>query len=97
MDDDRLGRGCRQGLQHDPANAESLPSYPYAYGHRDPAGLFRTVMAYGSPKRIAYFSNPRVLYNGKPTGTDLKDNARALTLNTPIVAEFVPVAVPVTP
>ena len=50
--------GHNQGLQHDPANAGSAPSYPYAYGYQDPSGYFRTVMAYGSATRIAYLSSP---------------------------------------
>ena len=31
--------GHNQGLHHDPANAGSTPSYPYAYGYRDPSGV----------------------------------------------------------
>ena len=81
--------GHNQGLQHDPANAGSA-SYPYAYGFQDPWGGFRTVMAYGSAARVQQFSNPSVLYSGRPTGTSSQDNARALNNNAATVANFRP-------
>jgi hypothetical protein len=80
--------GHNQGLHHDPANASSTPSTPYAYGYQDPAGLFRTVMSYGSAKRIPYFSSPDLLYSLKPTGTSGQDNARTLNGNVGTVAAF---------
>lgn len=80
--------GHNQGLHHDPANATSTPSYPYAYGYQHPSGLFRTVMSYGGATRIAYMSNPTVSYSGAPTGTSSQDNARALNANAATVAAF---------
>jgi hypothetical protein len=81
--------GHNEGVQHDPANAGSAPSYPYAYGYQDPSGAFRTVMAYGSATRVPYFSSPNVLYNGRPTGVaNAQDNARALTNNVATVSAF---------
>ena len=41
--------GHNMGLQHDPANASGSPAYSYAYGYQQPAGAFRTVMAYACP------------------------------------------------
>jgi len=81
--------GHNEGLQHDPANAGSTPSAPYAYGYQDPSGAFRTVMSYGGATRIPYFSSPNVLYNGLPTGVaNAQDNARALSNNVSTVAAF---------
>ena len=73
--------GHNEGLQHDPANAGSAPSYPFAYGYQDPAGQFRTVLSYGGETRVPYFSSPLVKYNNMPTGTASQDNARALNNN----------------
>jgi hypothetical protein len=80
--------GHNQGLQHDPGNATSSPSYSYAYGFQDPGGAFRTVMSYGAAQRVQQFSNPAVYYSGRPTGTGSQDNARALNANAATVANF---------
>lgn len=80
--------GHNQGLHHDPANATSTPSYPYAYGYQDPSGIFRTVMSYGGAVRIAYMSSPNNFYNGVVTGTASQDNVRALNGNVATVAAF---------
>ncbi|MBA2260259.1 MAG: hypothetical protein H0W18_15310 [Acidobacteria bacterium] len=80
--------GHNQGLHHDPANAGSTPSYPYAYGFQDPSGAFRTVMSYGGATRVQQFSNPNVLYADRPTGTSAQDNARALNNNAATIANF---------
>jgi peptidyl-Asp metalloendopeptidase len=80
--------GHNQGLQHNPQNAGNTPSRPYAYGYQDPSGYFRTVLSYGSAKRIPYLSSPRIKYNTRATGTSSQDNARALNSNATIVASF---------
>lgn len=80
--------GHNQGLQHDPANAGSAPSAPYAYGYQDPSGYFRTVMAYGSATRVPYLSSPANLYNGMVMGTSTQDNVRALNATIGTVAAF---------
>jgi hypothetical protein len=85
--------GHNQGLAHDPSNASgATPSYPYAYGYQDPGGAFRTVLSYGGAQRVPYFSNPNVLYGGRVTGTASQNNAAALNLTAPIVAQFRPTA-----
>jgi len=81
--------GHNEGLQHDPANSGSAPSYPFAYGYQDPAGQFRTVLSYGGETRVPYFSSPLVKYNNTPTGTASQDNARALNSNVATVSNFV--------
>ncbi len=80
--------GHNQGLHHDPANASSTSSYPYAYGYQDPSGYFRTALSYGSSSRVPYLSNPMVSYSGLPTGTPGQDNARALRNNLSTIAAF---------
>ena len=81
--------GHNEGLHHDPANASGQGAFPYAYGYQDPGGAFRTVMSYGMSTRIPYFSNPNILYGGKPTGVaNTQDNARALNNTAATVAAF---------
>lgn len=81
--------GHNMGLMHDRANSDSNGLTSYAYGYQEPAGEFRTIMAYsdgcaGFCPRIPRFSNPDVKYNGKPTGvaSDQTNSANAArTLN----------------
>ena len=71
------------GSAHAPEDGTGQGSlYPYSFGYKQPANLFRTVMAYnctaGCP-RVLHFSNPNVAYGGAPTGTAVQhDNARSL-------------------
>lgn len=89
-------------LGHNMGNAHDRTTggtgvYPYSYGYRDEVGKFRTVMAYGCPTvscpRVKYFSNPRLLYNGRPLGIDhatnpanSADNARSMNDVRQVVA-----------
>lgn len=74
--------GHNMGSQHNPENG-SGPTYPYGFGHYV-NGSYRTVMSYVDPctngcTRVAYFSNPNVIYNGAPTGIiNARDNARSI-------------------
>lgn len=83
--------GHNQGAHHDQNNGSGA-IYPYAYGYQEPFNAFRTVMAYNCSSnctRIKYFSNPYVLFNGKPTGQDnYADNARAIDTTAATVAAF---------
>jgi Metallo-peptidase family M12 len=66
---------------------------PFAYGHGYVnGGKWRDIMSYqkgcdGCP-RIPYWSNPRVLYQGEPTGTLANDNARVILEQAERVANF---------
>lgn len=86
--------GHNMGVGHDAANADSAVIYSYSYGYQDPAGEFRTVMAYsngcsGTCTRIPYFSNPYVDYNGTPTGIDgVADNARSLNNTVAFISTY---------
>ncbi|HEX8229485.1 MAG TPA: M12 family metallo-peptidase [Chloroflexia bacterium] len=85
--------GHNMGSLHDRvASAGDTGVYNYSYGYHDVLGTFRTVMAYPNEdacpastcSRIARFSNPDVLYNGRPTGRPENDPLsanNALTLN----------------
>ncbi|MEQ1644598.1 MAG: M12 family metallo-peptidase [Pyrinomonadaceae bacterium] len=74
--------GHNMGSQHNPENG-SGPTYPYGFGHYV-NGSYRTVMSYVDPctngcTRVAYFSNPNVIFNGVPTGIiNARDNARSI-------------------
>ncbi|MBK9530081.1 MAG: hypothetical protein IPO41_17630 [Acidobacteria bacterium] len=74
--------GHNMGSQHNPENG-SGPTYPYGFGHYV-NGSYRTVMSYADPctngcTRVAYFSNPNVIFNGVPTGIiNARDNARSI-------------------
>jgi hypothetical protein len=85
--------GHNMGAAHAPDDPNLEAAYSYAYGYKDPASLFRTVMAYNCPAiscpRILYFSNPGVSYGGRTTGTsERNNNALALNNTRTIVANF---------
>jgi len=66
---------------------------PFAYGHGYVNGRkWRDIMSYqkgcdGCP-RLPFWSNPRVLYQGEPTGTLANDNARVVLEQAERVANF---------
>jgi PKD repeat protein len=78
--------GHNMGSMHDRANSSNSGVYSYSYGHQDPSGDFRTVMAYNCPSgctRQQFFSNPDLSFNNEPTGVDhldvnSADNARSI-------------------
>lgn len=76
--------GHTLGLSHNREEGDPPGAFTYGYGYRDPIGGFRDVMSYDCPRPqrcpiIPYFSNPNIMYNGRPLGIpDLADNARAL-------------------
>jgi hypothetical protein len=65
---------------------------PFAYGHGYVNGKWRDIMSYQQScdgcVRIPYWSNPRVMYNGEPTGTLLEDNARVILEQAERVSKF---------
>jgi len=53
--------------------------YPHGQGKLIAGTRARTIMGYrtdANPQRINFWSNPDVMYEGKPTGTKREDNAR---------------------
>jgi hypothetical protein len=69
------------GARHDRAvDANSMP-FPFAHGYIN-GTKWRDMMSYqegcGGCPRIPYWSNPRIKYQGEPTGTAASDNARVI-------------------
>ncbi len=85
--------GHNMGSAHAPEDGSNQPAlYAYSFGYKNPANLFRTVMAYdcaGSCARVLHFSNPNVNYSGATTGTIAQhDNARSINNAASTLANF---------
>lgn len=84
--------GHNMASHHNPENG-GTPTFPYAFGHYV-NGSYRTVMSYVDPctsgcTRVAYFSNPNIIYNGQPTGIDnARDNARSINNTADWIASY---------
>jgi hypothetical protein len=84
--------GHNMGSAHNPESGSGA-SFPYGYGHWV-NGSYRTVMSYVDPctagcVRVAYFSNPAIIFNGVPTGVDnARDNARSIENTTDTIANY---------
>jgi peptidyl-Asp metalloendopeptidase len=78
------------GARHD--RAIDTNEMPFAYGHGHVNGKWRDIMSYRQScdgcLRIPYWSNPRVMYKGEPTGTDAEDNARVILEQAERVSKF---------
>jgi len=90
--------GHNMGDAHDRASG-GTGVFPYSFGYRDTIGKFRTIMAYSCPNgacpRVRYFSNPRILINGRPAGidhavnpTNSADNARSMNEVRNVIAAW---------
>jgi len=79
------------GIRHDRfADNNDMPT---AYGHGYVnGGKWRDIMSYnvgcGGCPRIPFWSNPRILYNGEPTGTAAADSARVILENAERISKF---------
>lgn len=84
--------GHNMGLQHDAQNASGTPSFEFAYGWRwtgTNGTQYRDMMAYFPGTQILQFANPRVLYQGTPSGdAERADGARALGMAAPYFTNF---------
>jgi peptidyl-Asp metalloendopeptidase len=79
------------GARHD--RAVDANETPVAYAHGYVNGTkWRTMMSYnegcGGCPRIPYWSNPRIMYKGEPTGTAAADNARVILEQAERVSKF---------
>jgi peptidyl-Asp metalloendopeptidase len=79
------------GIRHDRfADNNDLPA-PYGHGYVN-GGKWRDIMSYnvgcGGCPRIPFWSNPRILYNGEPTGTAAADSARVILENAERISRF---------
>ena len=90
--------GHNMGNAHDRASG-GTGVFAYSYGYRDTVGKFRTIMAYPCPTvscpRVKYFSNPKIVINGRPTGIDHRinptnsaDNARSMNEVRNVIAAW---------
>jgi len=79
------------GIRHD--RFADTSDAPLAYGHGYVNGdKWRDIMSYnqgcGGCPRIPFWSNPRVMYNGEPTGTAAADSARVILENAERISKF---------
>jgi hypothetical protein len=79
------------GTRHDRLTDATEKPFTYAHGYIN-GSKWRDMMSYqegcdGCP-RIPYWSNPRILYKGEPTGTPASDNARLILEQAERVAKF---------
>ena len=79
------------GARHDRVMDANDKPFPFAHGFIN-GSKWRDMMSYqegcaGCP-RIPYWSNPRVMYRGEPTGTPASDNARVILEQAERVSQF---------
>jgi Metallo-peptidase family M12 len=79
------------GIRHD--RFADNNDMPIAYGHGYVNGTkWRDIMSYnvgcGGCPRLPFWSNPRIMYNGEPTGTAAADSARVILENAERVSKF---------
>ncbi len=79
------------GARHDRVVDANDAPIPYAHGHIN-GTKWRDMMSYqegcGGCARIPYWSNPRIMYKGEPTGTAATDNARVILEQAERVSKF---------
>jgi hypothetical protein len=80
--------GHNLGCDHAPEDPTTKGAFAYSFGYKDLVAGFRTIMAYGPGRRVARFSNPRVLFGGAPSGAERQDNARTLNELRATAARF---------
>ena len=79
------------GARHDRSIDANEAPFAYAHGYVN-GSKWRDIMSYkescGDCPRIPFWSNPRVLYKGEPTGTAATDNARIILEQAERVSNF---------
>jgi hypothetical protein len=79
------------GARHDRSIDKRDTPFPYGHGYVN-GTKWRDIMSYqaacGGCPRIPFWSNPRVSYQGEPTGTIAEDNARVILEQAERVANF---------
>ena len=81
------------GCRHDPSEDPNTTPFAYGHGYVNPSNTWRTIMAYrnacGTCPRLLYWSNPNVIYNGTPMGTNAThDNSRVWNERSNTVMAF---------
>ena len=84
--------GHNFGATHDSEHAEHSGATAFSNGWRfrgKNGVLYHDIMSYDPGHTIPYFSNPRIRFNGVPTGNAATaDSARTITLAAPVVASY---------
>ena len=95
--------GHNFGMHHDAYVVTGSTTWPWGYGYVDPNFSFRTIMSYHNQcvantgadcPRIQFFSDPDVMYNGRPiglqpvSGSRSADNARVIQETASVVATY---------
>ncbi|HZT47738.1 MAG TPA: M12 family metallo-peptidase [Hyphomicrobiaceae bacterium] len=79
------------GARHDRAVDPNDAPFAFAHGYVN-GSKWRDMMSYregcGDCPRIPFWSNPRIMYKGEPTGTAAADNARVILEQAERVAKF---------
>lgn len=79
------------GARHDRRVDANNTPFPYGHGHVN-GTKWRDIMSYQEScegcVRIPFWSNPRVKYQGEPTGTVASDNARVILEQAERVSKF---------
>jgi hypothetical protein len=79
------------GARHDRAVDANDTPFPFAHGYIN-GTKWRDMMSYrdgcGGCPRIPYWSNPRIMYKGEPTGTPATDNARVILEQAERISKF---------
>jgi hypothetical protein len=79
------------GARHDRFMDANDKPFPFAHGYIN-GSKWRDMMSYqegcGGCPRIPYWSNPRITYQGDPTGTSASDNARVILEQAERVSKF---------
>lgn len=85
--------GHNMGAHHDPSYADAAGPKPYNRGYISPQLDWRTVMSYpgacGGCARVAFFSNPKLTFDGAAMGTPgLSNNAQVLNTTGKAIAAY---------
>jgi len=84
--------GHNFGATHDAQHREGKGVTTFSNGWRftgNDGVLYHDIMSYDPGETIPYFSNPRIKYEGKPTGNaKTADSARTITMTAPYVAAY---------
>jgi hypothetical protein len=79
------------GARHDRQSDANSSPFPFGHGYVN-GTKWRDIMSYQEScdgcLRIPFWSNPRISYNGDPTGTAANDNARVLLEQAERVSKF---------
>lgn len=79
------------GARHDRVVDANNAPFPFGHGYIN-GTRWRDMMSYqegcGGCPRIPYWSNPRIMYKGEPTGTAASDNARVILEQAERVSKF---------